>query len=67
MSAWDAAVDELVYRSYAHNRRLAPRIGPMRWACVYGDAAWEMERRYQAEVGVPVEDTPGSITSGDAK
>ncbi len=58
----------LVYSSYKFNRDRSPEIAADRWARVFGDSAVALEQRYQDEVGVPVvADTPGSITSGDAK
>jgi len=60
-------VEELVYSSYRANRDRSPHITAERWVPVFGDTV-ELEQRYQDEVGVPVvADTPGSITSGDAK
>lgn len=42
----DEAIDDLTYRSYAHNRQLAPDISPERWAKVFPNVA-AMEERYQ--------------------
>ena len=42
-------VDELTYRSYAHNRRLSPGVAPERWVKVYGESAAQMEERFANE------------------
>ena len=42
-------VDELTYRSYAHNRALAPDVPAARWASVFKGAAM-LETRYQREI-----------------
>ena len=42
-------LDELTYRSYAHNRQLAPHITPERWAKVFGESAERLEKRFQDE------------------
>ena len=39
-------VDELTYRSYAHNRRLSPDVSPERWMAVFGEDAAQMEERF---------------------
>lgn len=44
-----AKVDELIYRSYAHNRTISPNVSPERWIKAYGYAAVEMEQRYMRE------------------
>lgn len=44
-------VEELTYRSYAHNRNLAPHIKPETWVKAYGDSVPEMEARYLRERG----------------
>ena len=41
-------VDELVYLSYAHNRRESPHITPERWAKIFPDAGI-IEARFQFE------------------
>jgi hypothetical protein len=43
-----ALIDELSYRSYAHNREQAPHISPQSWAKVVPNAE-QMEERYQRE------------------
>lgn len=41
-------VDELTYRSYQHNRRIAPGVSPERWQKIFPDAE-RMEHRFQSE------------------
>lgn len=43
-----STANELVYASYAHNRRISPEVSPQRWAQIYKNAA-EMETRFQSE------------------
>lgn len=42
-------LDELTYRSYRHNRRLAPDVTPEGWAKVFEHGEL-LEARYQREV-----------------
>lgn len=46
----EQVVDELTYRSYAHNRNLHPDIEPEKWAVIFSNAA-ELEKRYIASLG----------------
>lgn len=41
-------VDELTYRSYAHNRRMFPHVAPERWAVIFSNAE-ALEARYLRE------------------
>jgi|GEM_PF-4377488 hypothetical protein len=41
-----AVIDELVFRSYVHNRMMSPDISPERWALIYGPSVADMEERY---------------------
>lgn len=43
-------IDELTYRSYAHNRQLSPQVTPERWQAIYPNAL-HLEERYQEEGG----------------
>ena len=43
-------VDELTYRSYAHNRQLSPDVAPERWMAVFGEGAAQMEERFTAAI-----------------
>ncbi len=46
-----AVGDELVYHSYAHNRRTAPRHSPESYKrCGFAGDVDAMEARYQAEL-----------------
>lgn len=45
MSDLEPIIDELTYRSYAHNRMLSPHITLEQWALVYPNVP-DMERRY---------------------
>jgi hypothetical protein len=49
ISSLTETVDELTYKSYAHNRRRFPEVSPERWARVFADAA-SYETRFQAEI-----------------
>lgn len=40
-------IDELTYRSYAHNREANPEIAPERWALIF-DRGYIYEARYLA-------------------
>jgi len=42
-------IDDLTYRNYAHNRRLAPEVSAESWQKVYGLDVVGFEARYQAE------------------
>ena len=42
-------VDELIYRSYEHNRKIAPNITPEEWRKLFGDAVDRLEERFQRE------------------
>ena len=42
-------VDELTYRSYRHQREIAPQISPKRWESVFQNVS-QMEARYQKEI-----------------
>lgn len=42
-------LDELIYDSYAHNRKSAPQVSPERWARIFPNVV-EMEVRYQKEI-----------------
>lgn len=48
-AAGAAIVDELTYRSYAHQRRTAPHRTPAEWARVF-DHVEQLEARYQREL-----------------
>ncbi len=39
-------IDELTFRSYAHQRIMFPEVEPEKWALIYGPAVVEMEERY---------------------
>jgi hypothetical protein len=41
-------IDELTFRSYAHNRGLAPDVSPERWAKIFPNGP-AMEARLQRE------------------
>lgn len=47
-------IDELTFRSYAHNRRISPEISPERWAAIFGKEQVEaMENQFQGQVEPP--------------
>jgi hypothetical protein len=46
----DQIIDELMYRSYSHNRRLVPETPPERYKIIFGEAVERMEQRFQMEV-----------------
>ena len=48
ISGLSRQVDELTYRSYAHNRRISPAVAPERWGKLFANAE-AMERRFQSE------------------
>jgi hypothetical protein len=41
-------VDELIYRSYIHQRTTFPHVEPSRWAKIYENAE-AMEKRFKEE------------------
>ena len=43
-------VDELTYRNYAFNRQRSPDVAPWRWIKIFGEAAAQMEERFQNEI-----------------
>lgn len=42
----DEIIDELTYRSYAHNRRMFPQTTPEQWAVIFPNVP-AMEARFQ--------------------
>jgi len=45
MSDLKPVIDELVFRSYVHNRMTFPGVAPERWAKIFSNVP-EMEERY---------------------
>lgn len=45
LTAITETVDELEFRSYAHNRMQFPEVPPERWAVIFSNAP-EMEERF---------------------
>ena len=42
-------LNELIYRSYAYNRRRSLEIPPEKWAIIFSNAD-ELERQFQEEI-----------------
>ena len=47
-SVFSPVVDELTYRSYAHNRIVSPEVSPSRWAVLFPTQA-DLEARFRKD------------------
>jgi hypothetical protein len=54
-------VQDLIYLSYFHNRKLSPDVTPEQWAGIFGPRVKDLENRFQAEFEAANDRRPATV------